>query len=550
MGFIDVIKRWRLANKGMSSGKKRRTSTASENAVVGSMQRSVWMKLLIYPAFTALICLIVAFYRSDHTLFHDSGLRRGLLCIIVSAGLILIYHTRQTLNYANEKVALVFGGIAFHLVLVRIAIHIIDVNAWSADYRILLPPLAFAPMIASVLCGRHAGVFSALSVSLFGAMLVPVDDVFFFLITGLITGVMAVVLTRSVRRRGSLLRAGFYVGLTAFILALAFDKIDFSEMMQGNGLSVVLGKTLLPVSIGLLTGMLVSGLLPALESLFAITTNISWLELSDLNHKLLRKLQLEAPGTYHHSMVVATLAESAAEEVGANAAMCRVCSYFHDIGKLSKPEYFIENQGDRNPHDTLTPTMSAIVIIAHVKDGVDMAIKHKLNPKIVEVIREHHGDSLVQYFYHKAMEQRDDMAKKVEGGLENKEDIPEVDRKNFRYPGPCPSSRESAIISLADAVESASRSLKKPTPEKIRNLVNEIVMARVTDGQLDGSDLAMSDIKKICKSFASTIRSMMHSRINYPKEDGQNKKGSNSASRAERKDKKDKKEGAAEKVKA
>ena len=183
--------------------------------------------------------------------------------------------------------------------------------------------------------------------------------------------------------------------------------------------------------------------------------------------------------------------------------------------------------------------MSAIVIIAHVKDGVDMAIKHKLNPKIVEVIREHHGDSLVQYFYHKAMAQRDDMAKKVEEGLENKEDIPEVDRKNFRYPGPCPSSRESAIISLADAVESASRSLTKPTPEKIRNLVNEIVMARVSDGQLDASDLTMSDIKKICKSFASTIRSMMHSRINYPKEDGQNKKGSNSASRAEKKDTKE-----------
>jgi putative nucleotidyltransferase with HDIG domain len=140
-------------------------------------------------------------------------------------------------------------------------------------------------------------------------------------------------------------------------------------------------------------------LLPALESIFTITTDISWLELSDLNHKLLRKLQLETPGTYHHSMVVATLAESAAEDIGANASMCRVCSYFHDIGKLKKPEYFIENQGDHNPHDTLTPTMSAIIIIAHVKDGVDMAIKHKLNPKIIEVIREHHGDSLVQYFY-------------------------------------------------------------------------------------------------------------------------------------------------------
>ena len=535
MGFIDAIKRWRLANKGMSSGKKRRTSTTSENAVVGSMQRSVWMKLLIYPTFTVLVCPIVAFYRSEHTLFHDSGLRRGMLCIIVSAGLILIYHTRHALNYANEKLLLVFGGIAFHLLLVRIAVHIIDVNAWSPDYRILLPPLAFAPMIASVLCGRHAGIFSALSVSLFGALLVPEADIFCFLVTSLISGVMAVVLTRSVRRRGSVLRAGFYVGLTTFVLALAFNKIDFSDLMLGENWSVMAGKTLLPVSIGLLTGMLVSGLLPALESLFFITTNISWLELSDLNHKLLRKLQLEAPGTYHHSMVVATLAESAAEDVGANAAMCRVCSYFHDIGKLSKPEYFIENQGDRNPHDTLTPTMSAIVIIAHVKDGVDKAIKHKLNPKIIDVIREHHGDSLVQYFYHKAIEQRDNMADKVKEGLENKEDIPEVDRKNFRYPGPCPSSRESAIISLADAVESASRSLKKPTPEKIRNLVNEIVMARVVDGQLDACDLSMSDIKKICKSFASTIRSMMHSRINYPKEEGASKKVKKSEAHPERK---------------
>ncbi|MGB2403140.1 MAG: HD family phosphohydrolase [Akkermansiaceae bacterium] len=519
----------------MSSGKKRRTSTTSENAVVGSMQRSVWMKLLIYPAFTAFICVVVAFYRSDHTLFHDSGLRRGMLCIIVAAGLILIYHTRHALNYANEKVLLVFGGIAFHLLLVRIAVHIIDVNAWSSDYRILLPPLAFAPMIASVLCGRHAGIFSALSVSLFGALLVPAADIFCFLVTSLISGVMAVVLTRSVRRRGSVLRAGFYVGLTTFVLALVFNKIDFSDLMLGDNWSVLAGKTLLPVSIGLLTGMLVSGLLPALESLFFITTNISWLELSDLNHKLLRKLQLEAPGTYHHSMVVATLAESAAEDVGANAAMCRVCSYFHDIGKLSKPEYFIENQGDRNPHDTLTPTMSAIVIIAHVKDGVDMAIKHKLNPKIIDVIREHHGDSLVQYFYHKATEQRDDMAEKVKEGLENKEDIPEVDRKNFSYPGPCPSSRESAIISLADAVESASRSLKKPTPEKIRILVNEIVMSRVADGQLDSCDLSMRDLKEISKSFASTIRSMMHSRINYPKEDGAAKKAKKSEAYAQKK---------------
>ena len=174
--------------------------------------------------------------------------------------------------------------------------------------------------------------------------------------------------------------------------------------------------------------------------------------------------------------------------------------------------------------------MSAIVIIAHVKDGVDQAIKHKLNPKIIDVIREHHGDSLVQYFYHKAIEQRDEMANKVAKGLENKEDIPEVDRKKFRYPGPCPSSKESAIISLADAVESASRTLRKPTPEKIRNQVNEVVMSRVADGPLDNSELTMSEIKKILESFASTFRSMMHTRINDPKEDGGKDKKSRKSS--------------------
>lgn len=485
------------------------------------------MKMLIYATFAALACLLAAFYVSDQVLFYESALRRSIICLIVSAGIVLIYHTRRELRFDNDKVVLIFGGILLHLAMVRGLYQLIDANAWAADYRILLPPLAFAPMVASVLCGRHAGVFSALSVSLFGCLMVPVEDVFCFLSVSLIAGVIAVALTRKVRRRGSLLRAGFYVGLTTFLLALAFNKIDLMMLATGNSLSVEGGKVLLVVCVGLFTGMVVSGLLPALESLFSITTNISWLEMSDLNHKLLRKLQLEAPGTYHHSMIVATLAESAAEEVGANAAMCRVCSYFHDIGKLSKPEYFIENQGETNPHDGLTPTMSAIVIVAHVKDGVDMAIKHKLNPMIVDVIREHHGDSLVYYFYHKAKEQRLEAENKVKQGIENKEDIPEVDAKNFRYPGPCPRSPESAIISLADAVESASRSIKKPTPQKIRNLVDDIVMARVASGHLNDSDLTLNDIKKICDSFVSTTRSMMHTRINYPKEEEQAKAKSN-----------------------
>jgi cyclic-di-AMP phosphodiesterase PgpH len=271
--------------------------------------------------------------------------------------------------------------------------------------------------------------------------------------------------------------------------------------------------------------MTVSGLLPVLESIFRVTTDISWLELSDLNHKLMKRLQLEAPGTFHHSLVVASLAEAAAESIGANAPMCRVCAYFHDIGKLKKPHYFIENQGDENPHDSITPTMSALVIIAHVKDGVDLAVKHKLNPLIIDVIKEHHGDSLVYYFYHKANELKREGEGKVEKGLEKPEDIAAVNEKNFRYPGPIPSSKESGIISLADAIESASRTLRKPSPAKIKALVDEIVMKRISEGQLNNCSLTLRELMKIRESFATTLRSMLHSRIDYPKEKEKEKEG-------------------------
>jgi putative nucleotidyltransferase with HDIG domain len=229
-------------------------------------------------------------------------------------------------------------------------------------------------------------------------------------------------------------------------------------------------------------------------------------------------MQIEAPGTFHHSLIVASLAESAAEAIGANALMSRVCAYFHDIGKLKKPEYFIENQGGENPHDGLTPTMSALIIVAHVKDGVDMAIKDKLNPRILEVIREHHGDSLVYYFYRKARERllEEENRGKEEGG--EVDDLPKVDEKSFRYPGPIPQSRESGIISLADAIESASRAISKPSPGRIKALVDEIVFKRVKDGQLDACGLTMSELTTVRAVFSKTLRSMLHARIEYPKD--------------------------------
>jgi putative nucleotidyltransferase with HDIG domain len=274
----------------------------------------------------------------------------------------------------------------------------------------------------------------------------------------------------------------------------------------------------------LVTAMIISGLLPMFEGVFHLTTDISWLELSDLNHKLLKRMQLEAPGTFHHSLVVAALSEAAAESIGANAPMCRVCAYFHDVGKLKKPAYFIENQHDEreNPHDTLTPTMSALIIIAHVKDGVDLAVKHKLNPRIIQVIQEHHGDSLVYFFYRKAQEQKKADMEKVDRRIENPEDLPKVEEKNFRYPGPRPSTRESGIICLADTIESASRTLRKPTPAKIRALVEELVRAKINDGQLDGCPLTLGELALIKASFSKTLHSMMHSRIDFPKPEEKN----------------------------
>src|SRR4029077_1068948 len=218
------------------------------------------------------------------------------------------------------------------------------------------------------------------------------------------------------------------------------------------------------------------------------------------------------------SLVVANLAEAAAESIGANATLCRVCSYFHDVGKLVKPEYFTENMSfERNPHDDLAPSMSALIIIAHVKEGVDLALKHNLNQQIIDIIQQHHGTSLVYYFYQRALQQQEDA--RAGGKIMNirEEDIPEVREESFRYGGPKPQTKESAIVSLADMVESASRSIEKPTPQKIEQLIEELIEERIADGQLDECDLTLGEIKMIKQRFRFTLMTMLHTRIAYPK---------------------------------
>lgn len=515
--FFDRIKRERLARRGLSSGKKRRTQ--EDRHVTEMLEANLNVRILIYFVLTAIASYLVV--SSPGGSFYNNGVGGTAVTAAVLAAAILIFHFNYPLNSArSSKTLLVIGGLVAEMLLLRGAI------ALEPRSILLLTPVAAIPMIHSVLMGQRIGTFSAIFTAILGALVMGPGESMTYLAFALVAGYVGVLVTRNVRKRGRLLRAGFYVGLVAVLMGLLFGEIDIHALLSGreNACEICLRQLGIAFGVGLLTGMTVSGIMPFLEGVFLLTTEISWLEMSDLNHKLLKRMQLEAPGTFHHSLMVAQLAEAAAEAVGANSSMCRVCAYFHDIGKLKKPGYFVENQVDENPHDHLTPTMSALIIVAHVKDGVDMAIKEKLAPEIIDVIQEHHGDSLVYYFYRKAQEQIREEQRKEKEGQSSDEPKVEVDLKNFRYPGPRPQSRESAIISMADAVESASRSLEKPNPTKIRTLVDEIVLARIKDGQLDDCGLTLNDLKTVREVFGKTLRSMLHTRIAYP-EPEKDKKG-------------------------
>ena len=250
-----------------------------------------------------------------------------------------------------------------------------------------------------------------------------------------------------------------------------------------------------------------TALLPFLERWFDIQTDISLLELSDANHPLLKELVQRAPGTYNHSINVASMAEAAADSIGANGLLCRVGAYFHDVGKLRKPEYFIENQaGGINRHDDLVPTMSTLVIIAHVKDGAEIAKTHRLPRRIIDLIEQHHGTTLVEYFYRRAEQQLE----------ESGDEEATVDEADFRYPGPKPQTPEGAVIMLADAVESASRALRDPAPARIENLVTEIAKKKFDDGQFDECPITIEQLHAIERSLIKSLNAMYHARVKYP----------------------------------
>lgn len=405
------------------------------------------------------------------------------------------------------QVSLIGTVIVLQLALNRLVAHAY-LATWSTGnsgyYLFTMLPFALGPMLLVQLSGvRTAFVASAYLATV---TCIQYDMSVQMLLASLSAGVVGAMLLQKARRRYHPIRAGLAAGAAVLVVGLLFLM---QETLPAESLRTLVPRvSLLSLGAGVVTSTVASALLPLFEFGFGVTTDISLLEMSDLNHPLLKRMQIEAPGSYHHSLMVATLAEQAAEAIGANPLLARVCSYFHDVGKLQHPEYFTENSPGTDRHSELQPRMSTMVILNHVKEGIALAHRHNLKRPIREAIAQHHGTSLVYYFFHKNLQQK--------GGVASGKAPVNEDDAQYRYPGPRPQRREIVILSLADAAEAASRSLDKPTPHKITALINDIVLSRFRDGQFAEGDLTFQELDTVKETLIRSLGTMLHGRIKYP----------------------------------
>ena len=371
----------------------------------------------------------------------------------------------------------------------------------------MLLPLGAGAMTVCMFLGFHVAVYFSLLLSLLVSIIISSRmDVFVFFFLSSMAGAFWV---SECRQRKTFISAGFRLALFNAILAFFL----YLYAAASPEITPVLKDVLLAACGGFISGVITAGLTPVIEMVFGYTTEIKMLELSNLDQPLMKRLMVEAPGTYNHSIIVASLAEAAASAIGASILKAKICAYYHDVGKLDKPLYFIENQTDgKNRHDKLSPSMSALILIQHVKKGVAFAKEHKLGSDIVDTIRQHHGTSLIRYFYNKSI--------KLNG-----EDA--VKESDFRYPGPKPQTREAGIVMLADVVEAALRTLERPTSARIQGRVQDLINAIFADGQLEECELTLKDLHQIAGSFNKILTGLYHHRIEYTDKPQETKKEPN-----------------------
>ncbi|HOF03163.1 MAG TPA: HDIG domain-containing protein [Atribacterota bacterium] len=366
-----------------------------------------------------------------------------------------------------------------------------------------LIPTAFASMLIAITLDSRLALWVTFLISFnIGFIFNGEID---YMITALAGGLIAIFSIRKATQRSSLTRAGLLIAGVNVLSITAFGLID------RNSAEIILQNYLWGILSGITSVILTLGILPFLESFFDITSSFKLMELSNPNQPLLKQLLVEAPGTYHHSVVVGNLAEAAADEIGANSLLARVGAYYHDVGKLKRPYFFAENQeAYKNIHDELEPSLSALVIASHVKDGIDMARKYKLPKKIIDIINQHHGTGLISYFYHRALQTSEDKSS-------------EVDEESYRYSGPKPQSKEAGIILLADMLEAEARTLSNPTASRIKNLTQNVINKNLINGQLDDCNLTLRELNRIKDVFARILTGMFHNRVEYPDEELINK---------------------------
>ena len=435
------------------------------------------------------------------------NIRTAVGLLLLTIVLLFICHRYASINIRKYRLnnrdllflATTFVGL---FVLIKVAIFVASAleSAFpyidSSSYYYAVPFAVGAMLVRIVLNSEVAIFFLALVSMLVGILFGNSLFLTFYASAGSLTGAHWV---RHCKERSSLYRAGFRMSMVNVLVILGL------QLLAGSDLDIqLLYKLGFGLANGLICAVVVTGTIPLVESLFKYTTDIKLLELANMNAPVLRELMIQAPGTYHHSVVVGNLVEAAAEDINANPLLARVAAYYHDIGKMKKPLYFIENLGaGENKHDKLAPSMSALILMAHLKDGVEIAREHKLGEDIIDVIREHHGTGLMKFFYDKAKNQID-------------ESVQQVDERDYRYPGPKPQTREAALIMLADAVEAAGRTLTDPTPARIRGMVQKIINNIFIDGQLDECELTLQDLHKIAHSFEKILGGIFHHRIDYP----------------------------------
>jgi len=422
----------------------------------------------------------------------------NFLLMVLFVVLVVFYIYQQNRDiYENPGLIYLIGIIILVVLTIGKAVIAINVSPWpefGAQLAYLVPMAAVGMLIAILLDSRLAVLVVAVTSMI---LVLMTDNQIRFGLVGLIGGITGVYSVTKLSQQGDLIRAGLYISVANIV------AIFIVGLIAGLPWGLLVSSSLsLGVINGLLSSILTIGLLPFMEHTFRLTSPVRLLELSNPNNPLLKRLLTEAPGTYHHSIIVGNLAEAAADAVGGDSLLVRVGAYYHDIGKIKRPYFFIENQiACDNPHDKIAPSLSTLILTSHVKDGVELAREHKLPQGIIDIIEQHHGNSLVSYFYHRALES------------EHPETVTE---EEYRYEWPKPQSREAAIVMLADTVEAAVRSLTNRTPGRIEGLIRKVIKDKLNDGQLDESDLTFKDLNTIANSFVRVLSGIFHSRVEYP----------------------------------